>query len=724
MEPTHMNRINILLDEWCLIHKPPLTLVPSSSSSSSLDNHHTDGEEVILSRLEVVLHILTVINGFDSTLFIWNNEKQIFVVASGYTIYDLNSNTFRNFLLQYAQLGTQFRQMFEFTCKEYFRGQTFLAFQNVLGNILQEIIHKTIEIREHFLSVEKKQEATDQSMISMLALFYHLDSDTNGNIILTIKNLYEIYLEVVQELQFNLPRQYCNQTLTAICKRVFIPCRRIRNIVFTMINYCLQPIFNSIEYLLTEFESMTQLSDSSEFLFSSDFKTDEDLYFSSYSHNELNTFWNTFFHFDNQLCQNLHLFSDQSLKLITEAIKGSFVLRKNGILSNTLCNFSGKFLSLFHSNLNAKLRLYIQKDEQFDIDNQSNEQFYELNTMESIKDLIKLPNVKMNHFKCFDLPIRTVFDLQTIIEESLSATFSTISLPIIQEFLEEFRCHHLKLFHYYTDFFLVQNPHHVLQYVYFLFATILDIHKTKSFDLVEAILKNIHKNSDHEFENVLSFFNPNLFMIEKLDSISDHSLHLELFNRFYFLPSFSNEYRPVTKLNTINNRLFYDFWPLALFFNPKITEVFNQLFQFLLKLRYAQYIIGNNFFLSENFRENKLTKENYLFRYRLLNLVVLLGHQMESRLGELVQITEQRLKCSNTFEDYFLHHQKFLEKLSNINEAIDTPLVQNILNSITKFYIKNTSNSLKTLRRLSIYDAFIQFDQMSQVDFFGSGSEM
>ena len=136
--------INTSLDSWVLEYKPL-----NYAQCISLLEHAT-----ILSRLEVVKYILGVIKGFDSKLFIWNDEKKAFSVAHGYATAHLNTRPFRSFLVQYAELGTKFRVMYEFTELEYFRGQTFKAFQGVLRNILEEIIGKTSALAlsfQHFL---------------------------------------------------------------------------------------------------------------------------------------------------------------------------------------------------------------------------------------------------------------------------------------------------------------------------------------------------------------------------------------------------------------------------------------------------------------------------------------------------------------------------------------------------------------------------------------------
>lgn len=526
-----MARINPHLDEWLLEYKP----LSYSQCISMLER------SIILSRLEVVKYILAVICGFDSELFVWNKHRKSFKIANGYATAHLNSAVFRDFLAQFAKLGTQFRQMYEFSQMEYFRGQTFMAFQNILGNILEEIIHKTVEVREHF--THNKTKTPNEFNISLLALAPFLDSDHNDNIILTIRNLHAIYLEVVQELQFNLPRLYCIQTLTAIYKRLFMPHRRIRSIVYTMFDYCLRPIFISIEYLLSQFVSVSQLSESSEFLFSSYFKTDEDVYYDSYPHNKLDDFWHNFFHFDSQLCQELPLFSNQSLKAITEAIKGSFVLRKNDLKVESLSICSDKFLSEFHSNLKVCFQRYAHSEEQFDIETRYKEEAFEPQVMNSIKELLNLPPLRTYRFKPYIVPIKTICDMRTIIEESLSATFLTISQPIIHNFLDEFRYRHLRLFNYHTDFFLAQNPHHVLEYIYFLFPLIKELHVTKSFDLIETQLTKIHQSANNELGDVLHFFRPNLFMKEELQSFNDHTVQLELFSRFCYFPSFSNDFQ-------------------------------------------------------------------------------------------------------------------------------------------------------------------------------------
>lgn len=704
-----LTEINTSLDQWVLEYKP----LNHAQCVSMLEH------AIILSRLEVVKYIFAVINGFESELFLWNSNRQQFVLAKGYAMAHLNMGPFQSFLGQFADAGTKFRQMYEFTQFEYFRGQTFNAFQSVLRNILDEIIGQMVEILDSKF-VNNKKQTVNEFTISLLALAPFLDSDENGNILLVIHNLYSIYVEIIAEDNFNRPRFYCNQTLAAIYKRTSIPHKRIRNIVYTLLDYCLRPLFISIEYLLTHFQHISELSESSEFIFSSKFKTDEELYYASYPPTELAIFWNDFFNFDSHLCQGFPLLSFGIIKELVDAIKASFIFRKNGLLHSALTVESGQFLSEFRENLKDCLRRYAHPEDEFNIENPYHESQVQLEILPSIKHLIKLPPQRMCRFTGFNLPICISVDIHAIMDEALGATFARISRPIVQNFLSEFRVSHLKLFRFYADFFLVQHSEHILQYIYFLFPLIKDVLAKGSYHVFSQKLQEIHRSNTTEFAKVLTFFKPNLLQPERLNEHRDHTRQLNLFNSIYFLPSFANDFKETTPLSSRSARQFYDFWPLSQLFNSNVSSLFNELFQFLLKLRYCQYQLGAEFFLSPKFGASSLSREDYLCRYRMLNQLVLMGRQMEWRLKELVQTTELRLKSAATFEEYLASHQRFLEKVSQFNSATKNGIfVENILNSVSKFCHLNSTISTK-IRRPSIYEALGHLDLMGQDEYFDS----
>nr|XP_027201996.1 uncharacterized protein LOC113795953 [Dermatophagoides pteronyssinus] len=161
-------------------------------------------------------------------------------------------------------------------------------------------------------------------------------------------------------------------------------------------------------------------------------------------------------------------------------------------------------------------------------------------------------------------------------------------------------------------------------------------------------------------------------------------------------------------------------------FNAKINDLFNELFQFLLRLRYFQYLIGNDFLLSSKFRYNDLKKNIYLFRFRLANLIFQFGYQMEYRLKELIQQTINRFENdTENVEEFFNVHQKFLEKLEQIKlRVINSVFMRQQFRTIAKFCHTNdsdvqslTDTIVKNRRRQSIVENINQLDRVRSEDF-------
>lgn len=686
--------INRFLDELVLEYHPlnHVQCIALLEHSKTIDN------------CQVIHSVLSVITGQESILFRWKPNDGCFQVSSEYSTSRLNSKIFFSYLQQYAKIGSLFRQMFDFTECEFFRGQTFQAFQAVLQNILGELMERVLWIRKRFDDNRTKL----YSKLSLLALDSYLDNEENGNLLLSIRNLFQIYQDVNQELKLStsdhicgiqIERYYCRQVMAAIYQRISTPHRRIRSIAYTMLYSCIRPLFRSIEQLLLHLSSLDKLH-SFEFPLSSTFPTDSDLYCHSYSHHEMNHFWNDFLFLSKEFA-HIPLFGIESLDSLIEAIKCSFALRKNQLPLEANIESVGE---LFRKNLILSLTRYVDLEANFDLETRHVEQEFVF----GIPGLA-FPKMKRNLFRCFEFPTRTVLDSHSIIAEALNESLEKLSKPIITEFLLQIRPRYLQLFAYYTDFYLCQQSQHILAYIYFLFPSLESILADRNFRELERLLRTIHRNHHSEFASVLEFFQPNY------SSIVEDSLDSSLFANIYFLPSFDHKLnRSLILSKSAQN--FHSFWPLTHLFNPKITELFNQLFQFLLRLRYFQYLIGNKFLLSGQFRRAELPKQVYLFRFRLVNLLFQFGRQIEYRLKVLVKQTIENFHQAENFEAFLNQHQRFLIKLSQISQCISkSRFVHNLFRTVAKFNRINT----KSLNQ-SMCKSFETFDQINQSDFFDS----
>lgn len=745
-------RINPYLSEWIMVHEP----------MNHTECIHLLEERFIqrrLTKLEVIEHILSMLIGFESESFIWNDKQKQFEPTKCYSMTNVNLQSYQSFLYRFAPIGTMYRRMSTFVETEYFRGKTFFAYQNVLGKILGEIMEKTLKARKHFINLA---DIHPDKNVRLILVESFLDSEQNDQLLLSIRNLYAIHQEIIMnrndqqnqsdestklsdslfQMETNLHRHYCRQTLNAIHKRLSIPDVRIRSLAYTMLDHCLRIMFISLETMLKSLDSLSEIQ-SNEFLFESKFRSKNQLYHTVCKMAEMCKFWHDFLFVDEQF-KSLHLFQFESLQLMAEAIKCAFVSRINHLRLESLDRFTSiRIMDLFRSIMSRLLKINCRNSDHeiFDIDCDSYEIHIESNLME----------YHVRRFKTFRLPLNTVLNITDILNEALNETFETISRPIVLEFLPKFRHHYLRLFNYYTNFFLCQNVHHTLLYMYFLFPVLKDhLHRARhhrSFSELDSLMKQIHHsylhNDDHD--DGLDFFEPHISMTIQTEKFKDYfntnndfDWIIHSFDIFYYVPSssifindngysfdLSQKKRKRTKITVDDHHDEIDnFWPLTLMFNAKINDLFNEMFQFLLRLRYFQYLIGNDFLLSSKFRYNDLQKNIYLFRFRLANLIFQFGYQMEYRLKELIQQTVYRFQNdTRNIEGCFQVHQKFLEKLEQIkSRVIESDFIRQQFRTIAKFCHSNsdvqslTDTTVKNRRR-SIVDNINQLDRVRGEDF-------
>ncbi|OTF79349.1 hypothetical protein BLA29_009056, partial [Euroglyphus maynei] len=246
-----------------------------------------------LTKLEVIEHIISMLIGFESESFIWNDNEKQFVPNKCYSMTNVNIKSYQSFLSRFAPIGTMYRRMSTFVETEYFRGKTFFAYQNVLGKILGELMEKTLQARQHFTN---STDINPDKNVRLILVESFLDSEKNGQLLLSIRNLYAIHQEIIMnesnndqsdeqislsnslfQMETSLHRHFCRQTLNAIHKRLSIPDVRIRSLAYTMLDHCLRVMFISLETMLKSFASLSELS-TNEFLFESKFRSRNQLY--------------------------------------------------------------------------------------------------------------------------------------------------------------------------------------------------------------------------------------------------------------------------------------------------------------------------------------------------------------------------------------------------------------------------------------------------------------
>lgn len=688
--------LNAILDCW-------VSVPPKLSHAQTVSVKRP--ETIITSRLQVVRYIFAVISGNESELFIWQNNSGRFRVARAIGLLDLNAGPFRTSLEKYAKLGTLFREMYDFaTCNDRLfasRGRTFGAFKVVLQATLNEIISQTVDILEQryrFKLIRKNSATDDDDESENISLIGFEHDEEHKNIFLTIRHLHATYLQAIKVQSFEWPRLYAHQTLLAIYERLSISHQHLQNVFFTLLNQCLGPFFNSLEYLLTSFTTISELTaaTSSEYFFTSRFESDDDLYMSSYSHSELVRFWDDFLHLDEQVHNEatIPFFSTaqtgcrrggggERLKVLIEAIKASFALRMNGLSIEPSVKemlTPGAIAVDFRRFLRDVILRYAHKDECESINLETPYETTQvpLNVPEGMFTNCpslshpRFQSFKQTRFKGYQLPLLVMVDLDSAIGEAFTATFERISRPIMSTFLEEFRCRHLRLLRYYTDFFLFQSPEHLIHYVCYLFPTIKGAVEGKGAKVGDftSKLMNIHRNnrSIDCLSPGMTFFRPTVLQAEKTvieSSDAPHTAHLRLLSCLFFLPSFNNTATSSSNFQTSNrdedgSRPFYDFWPLQQLFNGSVTSLFNFFLQFMLKLRYSQYQLVEKFFVD--------SKGDGLRRHFLLNHLVTIGFSLECRLKELVMSVEKELEEAASFDAYLATHQSFLEKISLLRE--------------------------------------------------------
>ena len=608
-------------------------------------------ETQVNSRLQALRSILAVVTGTESALFPLEDGR--FDVASA-------SSAFKSSLKHYAEVGTQFRAMLDFTDPEAdeqyaSRGRTFGAFRVALRATLHQLLGQTVDLLERRYAFKQRLTASEaraiESKISLLEVEFLFEEDEKensfSNLLLTIRHLHVIFLRVTVQQSFEWPRLYAHQTLQAIAERLTsVPQRRLRSVLFTLLEHCLGPLFTSLEYLLTEWTSMEELttaSAASECLLASRFETDEELISGqasfSYGPTELTAFWADFLHLDEKTFffettsggkRGGRLFGDGFQALI-EAIKASFVFRLNGLQQAIPTIAPGALAAAFRRHLEDCCRRYALAE---DLHQQPHQQL-NLETPYQVTEVpLDCPDVpllskplfkrlNLERFTGYQLPLITELGLDSMLEEALTATYQQIARPINSLFLGEVRRRYLRLLRYYTDFFLLQKVEHLLQYVYRLFPLIRETsvegeeEGSSSLDAFASQLEEIHRRAGSvdsslpaDFAPVMAFFRPSFTaaiaeraMEEECaaEGGSPHTAHLQLFASLFFVPSFgrptavSSRKDPEEEDSEEN---FYDFWPLQRLFNADVSLLFNRLLQFLLKLRYSQYQLGVEFFHS------------------------------------------------------------------------------------------------------------------------------
>ncbi|KAF7495500.1 hypothetical protein SSS_09681 [Sarcoptes scabiei] len=709
------------ISENCiLLHKQ----LDDSQCVALLENKSLSGR---LSKADLVLHILGMICGFESHLFVWDGMH--FKINHKYAMRSINSEALQRFLRRFTSYGRKFRLMFEFTENQFYRGQTFDAFQNALKVVLIEIMQTTLEIRAEFES-----HSPSDKDVRLVLIEHYLDSEKNGFLLLTLRNLYSLYVQIkdlsdhseslskIDSLssEIFINRKFFNQILNVLHKHLIIPDNSIRNLAIKLFFYILKPMFNQIQTMLRHFSSVSELQ-TNEFLFSSKFLTNHQMLNIEYFPQEISFYWRDIIYIDHQFSSS-PLFRSESLKLLAEALKCCLA---------TKINHNGTIASISTIPLNIEVRFWKEIFELLQIDCESNDLVRTESDQNS--EPISLAIVSKLFNSMFS---KTMLDMHQIFEKTMNESFRAISEPIIDIFMLNFRQKYLQLFEFHTNFFLVQNAEHIFLYMHHVFPGLrqhlLLAKEAKSFAKLEHLVRDVHKKfhdpiDPNQSATGLKFFLPKFFLFDMalMEIRSECDWIIKSFDYFHFQFAFKPN---TTGFDDDEMRKLPNIWPLDQMFNSRIVDLFNESLQFLLRLRYFQFIIGNDFLISSKFRYNDLNKNIYLFRFRLANLIFQFGRQIEYRLNELLHKTHTQLKQAKTMKDLFDVHQKFLEKLQQINSRImKSDFIHNQFRTIAKFchselpnrtpINKFTESSIDKNRKISMWKNFDQLDLIQQEDF-------
>lgn len=381
-------------------------------------------------------------------------------------------------------------------------------------------------------------------------------------------------------------------------------------------------------------------------------------------------------------------------------------MQKNGLfLKNKLKR--GNLAEKFREELERLLQYYKHHDEKFDIRINYNTETFNCD----IDDYHRFPVLVWKHFQPYYLPIRLTKDINAIMIEALGASFEIISRPIINEFLEHVIDRYQCLFKIFAHFYLVQHPQPILQYVYFLFPELKTILINRQYHRLESLLRSIHLNDVSDFAVTIKTFKPSLINLDRLETFPDLvELSVGIFDHIYFMPKFD--------LNSIEADA-SDFWPLTQMFNSRIIALYNKIFQFLLRLRFFMFLIGNDFIVSNAFKSGDLTKNNYLFRFRQASTINQFAQQVDWKLRNMVDVTIGRLDKRNvtSFEELLEEHQRFLARLEKIESGLmEYSFLNNLFKSVSKFTLMGAKDR-RNNRRLSIQN------DMSNMDFINTAKQ-
>lgn len=394
-----------------------------------------------------------------------------------------------------------------------------------------------------------------------------------------------------------------------------------------------------------------------------------------------------------------------TFQVLADAIRCSFALQKNGLsLKHNLKR--GSLAQKFQQELERLLQYYKHPEEILDIRTCCNIETFNCD----IDEYYRFPLLVWKHFQPYRLPIRLTKDINAIMVEALAASFEHISRPIINEFLEHVVDRYRCLFESFAHFYLVQHPQPILQYVYFLFPELKNILIDRQYHRLESLLRSIQLNDVSDFALTLKVFQPSLYNLKRLETFPGLlELSVGIFDHIYFVPKFEAGTFEADASN---------FWPLTQLFNSGIIELYNKIFQYLLRLRFFMFLIGNDFIVSNAFKSGDLTKNNYLFRFRQSSMINQFAQQVEWKLREMVDVTIGRLQKRNvaSFEELLEEHQRFLTRLEKIETGlVGYSFMTSLFKSVSKFTLVGAKDR-RNNRRLSIQNATRDMDFIKPMD--------
>lgn len=619
-----------------------------------------------IKKSELIRSIIGVLSGTQSNLFKWDDDLDEFVVEENMTMNDMGETLLRSYLKDYCKYGTAMKKMYDFCFNQLDNENdaicyTLSAYRSCMRVILFQLIKRLNSLYEKII-INKLQ---------LIELERFLNQDENDNILITIEILWQIFTEVKTsafEKLFNV-----NVVLTilkATYSRIDFEWVKVKNLIFTLFLYFIKPTFEYFDRILTE---GIALDPHKEFLFE----------FSELMQKR-ETFWDDCVQI-REVNDEMPSFLLENMDMLLIAVRSSAMLRN---VSNQFENFGNLFNDFIillnksidenrfprESSINFHDFTHFKKYSTHkvtgemqlnDIEMKQGKTIYDrnlnyfnvFNFHQSLYCFEKFSfslndNENFNEFDVYCLPGKTIKPLDLIIKECINTILTKYCNQVSTGLIHVISCEFNKHFENFCNYFLMRSIGKLWTFCLCLFKCIQD-----SDDIINNVINDI------DLQQSLVNFDDD-YSIKPFISLNNiSSLPFKLMDNVYLLCCDIS-------------------WPFNIIFGNDIIEVYNQVFQILLKIKYSNWSL-NQLMFTKRFKLNVGMDEMLLIRFKLQNSVSKLHNHLMFVVDLAIKETIQQCEQAKDFAQLIMIHNDFVIKLK---ETIFQK--NNILNKITKKLFK------------------------------------